>query len=447
MAPRTTVRIGWGSAYADDNLDPAEDLARWGQLDALCFDALAERTLALAHVRRQADPESGYDLRLDEFGRRFLPYAARGLTLVTNMGAANPRAAGQRLKTLARQLGLGNMAIAVVEGDDVLAAVKAMDPLLQETGAPLSALRGRVVSANAYLGADPVVAALAQGARVVVGGRIADPSLGLAVMSHFFGWGPEDWERRGQGIVVGHVLECGSQVTGGNFADPPYRVVPGLDRLGMPWAEVAEDGSAIISKLPEAGGYVTVNTVKAQLVYEIHDPARYYTPDVTADFTAVEVSNVGPNRVSLRGGRGTPPPATLKVLVGVDEGYHGEAEIGFAGPGAYDRARLCQDVLVSRYDRLYRGDCQDMRIDLIGVNATYGPAARPSAVPPEEVRVRMAVATYDREVAERVTREVEWQYFGPAGAGGVRRRVTPRLAMYSTAIDRERVKPRVVWPD
>ncbi|MCY0878482.1 MAG: DUF1446 domain-containing protein [Firmicutes bacterium] len=447
MSRRDFVRIGWGSAYADDNLDPAEDLARWGDLDALCFDALAERTLALAQIRREQNPEEGYDARLEEFARRFLPYAARGLTLVTNMGAANPRAAGRRLRAWARQQGLHALPIAVVEGDDVLAEVQSKDVWIEEIGAPLRALKGRVVSANAYLGADPVIQALREGARVVIGGRIADPSLGLAVMSHYFGWAADDWQRRGQGIVVGHLLECGSHVTGGNYADPPYRVVPGLDRLGMPWAEVGPDGAAVISKLPQAGGYVTENTVKAQLVYEIHDPARYYTPDVVADFTQVTVNAVGPDRVRVEGGTGTPAPATLKVLIGVDEGYQAEAEIGFAGPGAYDRARLCEDVLRSRYERWYRTACDDMRLDLIGVNATFGPAAPSPAAPPHEIRVRLAVATPDRDVAERITREVEWQYFGPAGGGGVRRRVTRRLAMYSAAIPRDAVTPRVVWPE
>lgn len=439
------VRIGWGSAYADDNLDPAEDLAQFGHLDALCFDALAERTLALAQIRRRHDPTQGYDLRLEEFGRRFLPYAARGLKLLTNMGAANPLAAAQRLSEIAQEMGLGGVRIAAVTGDDVTEAIIARDPVLDETGRTLSQMRGTPVCANAYIGAQALVQALDQGADVVVGGRIADPSLGLAVLRHRFGWSATDWDLLGQGIVVGHVLECGSHVTGGNFADPPYRVVPNLDRLGMPLAEVAQDGSAIISKLATAGGMVTPETVKAQLVYEIHDPAQYLTPDVTSDFRAVEVSGDGPDRVAVFGGRGTPRPLTLKVLVGVDEGWHAEAEISFAGPGAYERAKLSQQVLLQRVQRYDGHDVEEVRADLIGVNAIYGPRSPLPRSFPGEVRVRLAAHTWRRETAERLTREVEWQYFGPAGGGGVRRQVTPRLAMYSTRIEADSVQPAVAF--
>ncbi|PSR23924.1 MAG: ABC transporter substrate-binding protein [Sulfobacillus acidophilus] len=442
---KETVRIGWGSAYADDNLDPAEDLAQFGRLDALCFDALAERTLALAQIRRRHDPLQGYDLRLDEFGRRFLPYAAQGLKLVTNMGAANPMAAAHRLSQIAQEMGLGTVRIAAVTGDDVTDAILALDPLLDENGRALSQMPGKPVCANAYIGAEPLVQALNQGADVVVGGRIADPSLGLAVLRHGFGWSDTDWNRLGQGIVVGHVLECGTHVTGGNFADPPYRVVPHLDRLGMPLAEVKGDGSAIIGKLDSSGGMVTTETVKAQLVYEIHNPAQYFTPDVTADFCGVEVLPIGPDRVMVVGGRGTARPQTLKVLVGIDEGWHAEAEISFAGPGAYERARLSQQILLQRVEHYDRQDVAEVRCDLIGINAIFGPASPQPASFPEDVRVRLAAHTWHQDTAERLTREVEWQYFGPSGGGGVRRRVTPRLAMYSTRIDAQAVRPRVAF--
>jgi hypothetical protein len=432
-------RIGAGSAYADDNLDPALDLAQSGAVDALCFDGLAERTLALAQLRRVDGTEPGYDRRWERFARDFLPHAARGLTLVTNMGAAAPVQAAERLRAWADEAGYRDLRMAVVVGDDVLALVQRLDPLLDETGQPLSRLDGSVVSANAYVGAAPVATALSRGARVVVGGRLADPSLFVAPLMAHFGWAETDWPRLGQATVVGHLLECGTQVTGGNFADPPYRVVPGLDALGMPFAEVAADGAAIVTKLPEAGGMVTPETVKAQLVYEILDPASYLTPDVTADFRNVRVHAAGPDRVHVEGGTGRERPERLKVLVGVLQGYQGEGEIAFAGPGAYDRARLCQEVLEARYARYYAKDCDDMRLDLIGINSLHGPAAPVPKLPPYEVRVRLAVRSQKREVAERVSREVEWQYLGPAGAGGVRLRVVPVLAMYTTYVDRHLV--------
>jgi hypothetical protein len=436
--------IGAGSAYADDNLDPALDLAQSGVVDVLCFDGLAERTLALAQLRRLEGTGPGYDRRWERFGRDFLPYAARGLTLITNMGAAQPLQAAERLRAMADAGGYRDLPIAAVVGDDVLELVRKLDPPLEETGQPLSHLGGSVVSANAYIGAQPVATALDQGARIVVGGRLADPSLFVAPLMVQFGWSETDWLRLGQATVVGHLLECGTQVTGGNFADPPYRVVPGLDALGMPIAEVEADGTAVITKLPGTGGMVTPETVKAQLVYEILDPAAYRTPDVTADFRFVRVHPVGPDRVRVEGAGGRERPAQLKVLVGVQEGYQGEGEVSFAGPGAYDRARLCQDVLQARYARYYAQDCEEMRLDLIGVNSLHGPVAPIPQPPPYEVRVRMAVRSRSRDIAERVSREVEWQYLGPAGAGGIRLRVTPVLAMYTTYVDRDRVAVEVL---
>ncbi|MCL8207809.1 MAG: DUF1446 domain-containing protein [Actinomycetia bacterium] len=440
----TPIRIGAGSAYADDNLTPALDLARSGAVDVLCFDGLAERTLALAQLRRLEQTGAGYDRRLDRFGRDFLPHAARGLTLVTNMGAADPLAAGERLRQIADAAGYRDLGIAVVLGDDVLAVVRALDPVIEETGEPLSRLGGRLVSANAYLGAEPIAAALEQGARVVIGGRLADPSLFLAPLMVRYGWSASDWPRLGQGTVVGHLLECGTQVTGGNFADPPYRVVPRLDDLAMPIAEVEPDGRAVLTKLSGTGGMVTPDTVKAQLVYEILDPGAYLTPDVTADFRAVTVAAAGPDRVRVEGGTGRARPERLKVLVGVHEGFQGEGEVSFAGPGAYDRARLCRDVLRARYERYYARDCVDMRLDLIGVDSLHGPVAPLPRHEPYEVRVRLAVRSPEREVAEAVSREVEWQYLGPAGAGGIRLRVTPVLALYTTYLERAAVPVEVV---
>lgn len=427
-----TVRIGWGSAYAGDNLELAGDLAAHAELDYLCFDALAERTLALAQVRRQRDPAAGYDLRLTQFGRQFLPYADRGLCLITNMGGANPGQAARLLAQEAQALGLRHVRVAAVAGDDVYATVRDLDPVMSETAEPLSQLDGRMVSANAYIGAEAVAAALSAGANVVIGGRIADPSLALAALQHAFHWPWDDWLRLGRGIVAGHLLECGTHLTGGNFADPPYRVVPGLDNLGMPWADLTEDGEIRLAKLDSSGGLLSEETVKAQLVYEIHDPARYFTPDVTADFRDVTVRQDG-LAVRVTGGSGAPRPDQLKVLVGVDEGFYAEAEVSYAGPGAVDRARLSQEVVVHRLRAL---GVDDLRCDLIGLNAIHGPASETPITSPYEVRLRVAAHTCSEALAHRLTREVEWQYFGPAGAGGMRGRVVPQLSLYSTFIER-----------
>jgi hypothetical protein len=442
---REGLRIGCGSAYADDDLRPALELAEKGNLDYMCFDCLAERTLSLAQVRKMENPDAGYDLRLESFMRMFLPYVQKGLKIIANMGAANPQAALRRAKEIAREMGMSGLRFAAVTGDDVLDTLKRMNPVVLETGAPLDQIQGRIVSANAYIGADPVVQALQEGADVVIGGRLADPSLFLAPMIHEFGWEPDDWERKGKGTVIGHLLECGTHLTGGNFADPPYRVVPGLDRLGQPIAEVEKSGDGIVTKLPDAGGMVTEATCKAQLVYEIHDPQNYLTPDVTCDVSRVTVREVGKDRVRVEGGTGREHPSRLKVLIGVMEGFMGEGEFSLAGPGAYERGLLALETLRKRYERLYKGKDEDVRFDLIGVNAIHGPASPEPQVPPYEVRVRVAMRTQDRSVAEAWAQETEWQYFGAAGSGGMRRSVKPVLAMYTTFLDRRHVTPNILY--
>jgi len=438
------LRIGCGSAYADDDLRPALDLAEKGNLDYLCFDGLAERTLSLAQLRKLERPETGYDLRLQSFLIHFLPYVNKGLKIITNMGAAHPEAALRQAKIMADKMGISGVRFAAVLGDNVLDIVKSVNPIVVETGKTLHQLNGDIVSANAYIGADVVVEALRQGANVVFAGRLADPSLFLAPMMFEFGWRNDDWEKKGKGTVIGHLLECGTYVTGANFADPPYRVVPGLDRLGMPIAEVEESGDGVITKLPDAGGMVTLETCKAQLVYEVHDPANYLTPDVTCDMSRVTFTEAGKDRVRVEKGSGREWPSTLKVLVGVHEGFIGEGEFSLAGPGAYERALLSIETLRKRYERYYKGNEEDVRFDIIGVNAIHGSASPDPTVPPYEVRVRVAMRTRDKSVAESWTMEAEWQYFGVSGVGGVRRSVRPVLAMYTTFLERKLVNTKVV---
>jgi len=444
MSVKEVIRVGCGSAYADDDLRPAFELAEKGNLDYICFDCLAERTLALAQLRRLNDPSKGYDLRLDELVGSFLPFVNKGLKIIGNMGAANPHGALERAKEIAKKLDISNARIIAIEGDDVLDVIRELDPVVEETGSKLSQLEGKLVSANAYIGAQPIVEALYVGANFIIGGRIADPSLFLAPLMFEFNWDREDWDKLAQGTAVGHLLECGTHVTGGNFADPPYRIVPGLDDLGMPYADVYANGNAVISKLPEAGGLVTTHTCKAQLVYEVHDPKAYITPDVTCDFSNITVEQVSRDQVHVNGAKGTKAPTRLKVLLGVQEGYIGEGEFSFAGPGAYERAQLALEVLKRRFERFYKGKEKDIRFDLIGVNSIHGPASPKPINPPYEVRVRIAIRTDDRKTAEAWAREAEWQYFGPSGCGGIRMAVRQVIAMYSTYIDRDMVKIRLV---
>jgi hypothetical protein len=376
------VRIGAGAGYSGDRIEPAVELAEQGELDYLVFECLAERTIALAQQEKRKDPARGYDPLLAERMTAVLGRCrASGTRIVTNAGAANPVAGATRVREIARSLGLAGLRIAVVGGDDVLALLAGEDIRLEGASGTLAALGERVVSANAYIGAAPIVEALAGGADVVITGRAADPALFLAPLVHEFGWSLGDWTRLGQGTLVGHLLECAGQVTGGYFADPGFKDVAGLGRLGFPIAEVDEEGSAVITKIPGSGGRVSEATCKEQLLYEIHDPSRYLTPDVVADFSNVTISEIAPDRVSVRGGAGHPRPERLKVSVGYLDGFVGEGQISYAGPGALARARLALEIVAERL-RLSGARVRDARYDLIGVDALHGATlSRPSASP------------------------------------------------------------------
>jgi hypothetical protein len=358
------------------------------------------------------------------------------------MGAANPLAAGQEIAAIARTLGLPSLKIAVVEGDDVLHALQDPQLRLLENGERIDSLGEHIISANAYLGADPIVQALAQGAQIVVTGRVADPALFLAPLIHEFGWSSTDWDRLGKGIMVGHLLECAAQVTGGYFADPGYKDVPDLARLGFPLAEVDANGEAVITKVEGSGGAVTVHTCTAQLLYEVDNPSRYIQPDVIADFSLTEFEQIAPDRIRVRGGRGLPRPAELKVTIGYHDGFIGEGQISYAGPGSLARGRLALEVVKARLESQGLTG-SEIRYDLIGHNAIHGEAIS-AGHEPYEVRVRVAVRAAQREVAEAVANEVEALYLnGPSGGGGATKSVRDVVAAASTLMPRERVTPRV----
>ena len=438
------IRIGAGAGYSGDRIEPAVDLARRGALDYLVFECLAERTIALAVHARQHDPEGGFDPLLNERMRAVLPACvAAGTRIISNMGAANPVGAARRTAALARELGLGGLRIAAVCGDDVLDFVRTEDLPLMERSGTVASLPGKVVSANAYVGCEPLVEALAGGAQVVLTGRVADPSLFLAPAVHAFGWRLDDWAMLGRGTVVGHLMECAGQLTGGYHADPGYKDVPGLADLGFPIAEVAADGSAVLTKLAGTGGRITLATCKEQLVYELHDPRRYLTPDVIADFSTVSFAEVGADRVAVSGGGGTARPDRLKVSVGYEEGFIGEGQISYAGPGALERGRLALDIVEARLKRL-GGELLEQRLELIGVDAvSVGYAASPS---PPEVRARVAIRTRSAAAAAWAGREVEALYTnGPAAGGGAVQSVRPVIAVASLLVDRARVAPTIHW--
>jgi len=306
-------------------------------------------------------------------------------------------------------------------------------------------LGDHLISANAYLGAEPIAEALAGGADVVITGRVADPALVLGPLIQEFGWRMDDWTRLGAGTIAGHLLECAGQITGGYFADPGMDDVPCLARLGFPIGEIAEDGSMLITKVPGTGGRVSEATCKSQLLYEIEDPGRYLTPDVVADLTGVTVSERGPNEVTVRGGRGHPRPDTLKVSVGYMDGYIGEGQISYAGPGAVARGRLALEIVRERL-RLTGVPHTEARYELIGLDALHGPRLSDRGAEPYEVRARVVLRTDDREAAVRACNEVEALYTnGPAGGGGVSKIAREVVAVASTFLPRDAVTPSVEY--
>jgi hypothetical protein len=432
-----TVRIGCGAGFSGDRIEPAVELAQKGALDYLVFECLAERTIALAQQSKARDPQSGYDPLLVPRFEAVLPAChARGTRILTNMGAANPVAAAAIVKDLAKRLSFRGLTIATITGDDVLDLVRERDDAIAETGQRVSELGDRVISANAYIGAEPVVEALSRSANVVIAGRVADPSLFVAALMHEFGWKADAWPDLGRATLVGHLLECGGQVTGGYFADPGCKDVPGLSTLGFPIAEVPERGPAIVTKAQGSGGIVSAATCKEQLLYEIHDPSSYVTPDTVADFSAVHIVEVGTDRVSVDHATGRPRPDSLKVSIGYRDGHIGEGQISYAGEGALERARLAAAIVEERLQS--SGVARnDIRSDLIGVNAIHGATLSRASAPPYEVRLRVAARARTLDLARRIGDEVESLYTnGPAGGGGVVKAVRDVLAVGSTFIPR-----------
>ena len=433
-----TIRIGGGAGYSGDRIEPALELAEKGELDVLIFECLAERTIALAQQARMKDPALGYDPLLEARMLAVLKTCAgKGIKIITNMGAANPLAAAARIKEIAVSLGVKNLKIAAITGDDVLEQLRQGD-YLDDTGEPVMALGERLLSANAYLGAAPLVEALAQGADIVVTGRVADPALVLAPAIHAFGWAMDDWERLGQGTLAGHLLECAGQVCGGYFADPGVKDVNDLARLGFPIAVIGDDGSVEITKVEGSGGAVTTATCTEQLLYEIHDPSAYLTPDVVADFSAVNMVQSGPDRVTIGGAGGHRKSGMLKVSIGYIDSYVGEGQISYAGPGALARACLAQEIVASRL-AMTGVALTEVRYDLIGVNALHGD--RPAQeVEPFEVRLRVVGRADSMREAIRVGNEVETLYScGPAGGGGATRSAREIVAIRSTLLPADQV--------
>jgi len=440
----SAIRIGSGAAWWGDRIEPAALNAEHGDLDYLCFETMAEATVSAAQVRIRRDPAfPGYDTYLDDRFRAVLPGCMRrGTRIISNQGWIAPRAAQARVVELLREGGWRGVRVAAVDGSLITDRIGSFGARLLENGQPVETLGDSIVSAEAYLGAEPIVAALAQGAQIVLTGRVADPSLFLAPMIHAFGWDPMDAALIGQGSGIGHLLECGAQVTGGYFADPGFKDVPDPWNLAFPIASVSPDGSAVLHKVAGTGGLIDTRTVREQMLYEVHDPARYLTPDGIVDFTTARLEPLGPDRVRVSGIGGRDRTDTLKVSIGCIEGFIGEDLFFHAGPGALARARLSRRILEERF-RIVGLQAEELRIDFLGLNAIHGEATPADAPEPYEVAVRVAARTRTRAEAAKVGREVDAMAVSGVGHTGKRvphqERTREVIGVWSTLIPRDAV--------
>ncbi|GAA4005162.1 DUF1446 domain-containing protein [Comamonas faecalis] len=449
--PPQPLLVGSGAGFSGDRIDAAgpvvQELIRRALPAVLIFETLAERTLALAQLARRKNADAGYEpLLLDLLRPVLADCLAHHIRIVSNFGAANPQGAARAIAGLARTLGLRTPRIAVVHGDDINAP--------QQRALLIQALDDRMpdrplVSANAYIGARPIAQALAAGADIVVCGRVADPSLVVGPAMAHYGWGWNDWDRLARATMAGHLLECGSQVSGGYFADPGYKNVPGMDRLGYPIAQIDADGDCTIFKPEGSGGCISTATVKEQLLYEIHDPAQYLTPDVVADITQAEVVQLASDRVRLQGVTGHPRPQDYKVNVCFEAGWFAEGEISYAGPRAAERARLAGQTIAQRL-----GAIAPLRTDLIGLSSVWGNDTSDwlqhaeLAGASHDIRLRMAWQHADHDTAARLTQEINALYCcGPAGGGGVRTHMRQRLGMVSCLVPQTQIPTGFAWAE
>ena len=446
MNRRSSIRIGTGAGFAGDRIEPAVTLAKQGNIDFIVFECLAERTIALAQLDKLSDPSRGFDPRLVERMEALLPVCrAKRIRIITNSGAANPISGARAIVETARRLGVHGLKVAAVSGDDVLYQLFSVDGEDSLRTRSLAAVKDRAISANAYLGADPIVRALEAGADIVITGRVADPSLFLAPLIHVFGWGADDWNLLGKGIFIGHMMECAGQLTGGYFADPPMKTVRGLADLGFPIAEVSADGEVIFSKVAGTGGLLNAATCKEQLLYEVHDPGNYITPDVVADFSGIEFSEIDANVIRAVGAKGTSRPPQLKVTVAYRDGFIGEGQISYFGSTALSRSRMALEIVAERLESINL-PVTDLRCELIGVDAILR-SAQPSAIQvPVETRVRVAGRAGNAADAARIGNEVEALYTnGPAGGGGATKNVREVIGVMSVFVPRELVMPTITY--
>lgn len=439
------IRIANGQGFWGDWLEAPVRLVEQGPIDYLVLDYLAEVTMSILQKQRQGDPNLGY-------ARDFPPLVARlagrirerGITVVANAGGVNPVACAREVVRLAPGL-----KVAVVVGDDVYGRLdeflaKGYELRDMDTGEPLSTVRSRILSANAYIGAFPLVEALATGAQVVIAGRSTDTALTLAPMAHRFGWQPDDYDKLAAGTIAGHIVECGAQSTGGN-CQVDWQTIPGMADIGYPIVEAEPDGTFTVTKHASAGGRVNLDSVKEQLLYELGDPKNYITPDCVADFTTIRLEDAGPDRVRVSGIRGHERPAMLKLSISYANGWKAMGTLVYSWPQALEKARAADRVVRQRLRDLGL-EFDEIHTEFFGVNACLGPAAPPNPDPPE-VQLRIGVRGGDKRAVDRFTRElIPLVLNGPPGATGFgegRPPVREIVAYWPALVPREEIVTRV----
>lgn len=436
------VRIGAGAGFSGDRIDSAVELLKNGELDYIVFECLAERTIAIGQKARKVNPNLGYDPLLTTRFESILPFAhAQNVKIVTNMGAANPLDATKEVARIAKKLRLNGLSIATVLGDDITSSIKKYsENQVLELDVELSEVND-IISANVYLGSDGIKLALDQGADVVICGRVADPSLYVGIVRHEFPESQDDLDFKGQAILSGHLLECAGQVTGGYYGDGMTKIVPGLDKLGFPFVDFFADGNFEISKTSNSGGFVTIDTCIEQMLYEIHDPAAYYTPDGIADFSRVRFTTVKKDRIRAHGATISGMPETLKVSVAYDDGFSGGGQISYGGAFALERAKLAADILKKRTDHL---NLTRTQVDIIGYNSLFGDSITKKITNNQfsnDLRLRFVATSKNKTDIILLGNEVEALYTnGPSGGGGVRKELDEIVSIGSIFIPVEDVK-------
>ena len=425
------IRIGSGAGYAGDRIEPAVELMEKGNLDYIIFECLAERTIAIGQQDKMKDPTKGYNQLLEARMRKILKLAKDNhIKVITNMGAANPVAAAEKTAEIAKELGVSGLKIAYVTGDDITPQIeKYYDNDVLELDCKLGDIKESILSTNVYLGAEGIIEALENGADIVITGRVSDPALSIGPLVHEFGWNiKDDADKMGQATLVGHLLECAGQVTGGYYADPGYKDVPDLDRLGFPLIEIDETGKFVVTKVEGSGGLVCEDTCKEQMIYEIHNPERYLTPDTVADFSHVTFTQVGKDRVEAAHATSHGKPETLKVSVGYKDCFIGEGEISYGGMNCMEEFRI--DYI--GYNSLYKSEISDQ----------YAPDVFP------EIRLRVSGRTKDKANATLIANEVEALYTnGPAGGAGATKKVSEIVSICSIFVPRDIIKIEVGYKE